>query len=334
MARGTERARVLTSGRTTMADFDRLLLRTSRTFALAIPLLPEPLRHEVTIAYLLFRIADTFEDATFWSQAQRIAALRAFHALLQMPRTDDALVLAAAWLAARPCEHEGYLELLRESPAVLAAYDAFPAHDREVVQRHTLRTVEGMGRFVGTGTQDGGLRLGTLEELRAYCHVVAGIVGELLTDLFIAFAPSLNALSHVLRERAAPFGEGLQLVNILKDSASDARAGRVYFPPGVDREHLLDLARSDLRTAAEYVHTLQSAGAPRGVVAFTALPVLLARATLDRLEQSGPGTSIRRTEVMELFARLQQDLDRGASAVAPDEPTGSSAVRGASPLAS
>jgi hypothetical protein len=69
-------------------------------------------------------------------------------------------------------------------------------------------------------------------------------------------------------------------------------------------------------------------------VAFTALPVLLARATLDRLEQSGPGTSIRRTEVMELFARLQQDLDRGASAVAPDEPTGSSAVRGASPLAS
>ena len=42
------------------ADIDRLLVRTSRTFALAIPLLPEPLRREVGVAYLLFRIADTF----------------------------------------------------------------------------------------------------------------------------------------------------------------------------------------------------------------------------------------------------------------------------------
>jgi farnesyl-diphosphate farnesyltransferase len=41
-----------------------LLTKTSRTFALSIPELPEPTMREVTIAYLLFRIADTFEDAT------------------------------------------------------------------------------------------------------------------------------------------------------------------------------------------------------------------------------------------------------------------------------
>ncbi|HZD06425.1 MAG TPA: squalene/phytoene synthase family protein, partial [Longimicrobiales bacterium] len=45
-----------------MADLGRLLDRTSRTFALNIPLLPQPTRREVTVAYLLFRIADTFED--------------------------------------------------------------------------------------------------------------------------------------------------------------------------------------------------------------------------------------------------------------------------------
>jgi phytoene/squalene synthetase len=46
-----------------MVDLADLLQRTSRTFGLAIPRLSEPTRTEVTIAYLLFRIADTLEDA-------------------------------------------------------------------------------------------------------------------------------------------------------------------------------------------------------------------------------------------------------------------------------
>ena len=40
---------------------DQLLVETSRTFALAIPLLPEPTRRTVSVAYLLFRAADTLE---------------------------------------------------------------------------------------------------------------------------------------------------------------------------------------------------------------------------------------------------------------------------------
>ena len=40
---------------------DHLLQATSRTFALTIPLLHEPTRREVTVAYLLFRVADTLE---------------------------------------------------------------------------------------------------------------------------------------------------------------------------------------------------------------------------------------------------------------------------------
>ena len=60
-----------------MADLDDLLEKTSRTFALSIPVLPEPTRREVMIAYLLFRIADTFEDAAHWQPEARIArALR------------------------------------------------------------------------------------------------------------------------------------------------------------------------------------------------------------------------------------------------------------------
>ena len=39
-----------------------LLQQTSRSFAVSIPMLPNPIREEVALAYLLFRVADTIED--------------------------------------------------------------------------------------------------------------------------------------------------------------------------------------------------------------------------------------------------------------------------------
>ena len=53
------------SNETREALLEDLLVKTSRTFALSIPPLPEPLRSEVTIAYLLFRIADTDGNGKF-----------------------------------------------------------------------------------------------------------------------------------------------------------------------------------------------------------------------------------------------------------------------------
>jgi len=69
----------------TMANLDDLLEKTSRTFALSIPMLPEPTRRHVAIAYLLFRVADTFEDAVRWPRAERLAALDELDRLLTRP---------------------------------------------------------------------------------------------------------------------------------------------------------------------------------------------------------------------------------------------------------
>src|SRR5262245_56159479 len=66
-----------------MADLRSLLEATSRTFAPTIALLPEPLQYESTVAYLLFRLADTFEDATRWRRDRRHAALSQLAALLR-----------------------------------------------------------------------------------------------------------------------------------------------------------------------------------------------------------------------------------------------------------
>ncbi len=293
------------------ADLERLLLQTSRTFALSIPLLPEPTRREVTVAYLLFRIADTFEDAARWSAADRRRALADFAALLNDPSMAQARQLASQWSAAQPSGNEGYAALVAETPAVLEALLGLAPEAAAPIREHVVRSAEGMSEFVARGTPSGQLRLARLADLRDYCYAVAGIVGEMLTELFLLRRAELAGTAEFLRARARLFGEGLQLVNILKDSDADAAEGRRYIGPNVERRDVFSLARLDLETAAEYVLRLQAAGAARGIVAFTALPIELAWATLAKVETSGPGSKVSRLEVAAICERLDRALDRG-----------------------
>lgn len=295
---------------------DELLEKTSRTFALAIPLLPEPTRQEVSIAYLLFRIADTFEDATVrWGRTRQIEALRDLSSLLERPSETEAGRLVERWLSGPPTEHQGYRQLLAEVPAVLGAFLALSPASRRAIRHHTLRTAAGMSAFVARTRDDGVLRLDNVPDLQAYCYTVAGIVGEMLTELFVLGRDHLQPIAGYLRERAASFGEGLQLVNILKDSAGDVTEGRQYLPPEIDRSEIFALARRDLDTAAEYVLAIQRSGGPDGLVTFTGLPVQLARATLDRVERDGPGSKLTRSEVFRIHQRLHRALARNRPAV-------------------
>ena len=295
---------------------DDLLERTSRTFALAIPLLAEPTRQEVKIAYLLFRIADTFEDASVhWERAHQISALEEFSSILQHDSSSDLVDLAHSWLEPPPSSHQGYIDLLRETPAVFEALQRLSPAAQAVLCEHTVRTADGMTGFVRRTGPDNVLRLNSIPQLQAYCYVVAGIVGEMLTDLFLLGRANLEPLTDFLSERAAKFGEGLQLVNILKDSASDATEGRVYIPDNLDRSKVFDLARQDLVAAAEYSLAIQEAGGPEGIVAFTALPVELAWATLDRVEEKGAGAKLTRAEVFFLDRRVKKAIAENRPAV-------------------
>lgn len=295
-------------------DLDDLLTKTSRTFALAIPLLPEPTRRAVSVAYLLFRVADTFEDSTTWPREERLDALETFVELLELSpaeRNGEAKRLSSAWLDRPPVEHEGYLALLRELPAVLAQLDELAPAVKQLVMKHTVRTTEGMASVVARADERGNLRLGSVRELKDYCYIVAGIVGELLTEVFLHDSPSLATQQRELEQRMRSFGEGLQLVNILKDAGDDAVDGRVYLPPSVPRAELFALARTDLEDANRYVQALQRGGAPRGFLAFTGLSLVLAFAALDRIEADGAGAKVSRQDVMHLFESLERKLDGG-----------------------
>ncbi|MBI5544008.1 MAG: squalene/phytoene synthase family protein [Deltaproteobacteria bacterium] len=311
-----------------MADLQRLLLKTSRTFALSIPLLEEPPRQEVGVAYLLFRIADTFEDGARWPRQARLVALAEFAELVRRSDAQRAESLARRWVSERPCDDESYLELLGEFPAVLAELARFVPARREAIVKHVVRTAEGMARFVERSDEQGSLQLADVDDLRRYCYVVAGIVGELLTELFVDAAPQLARVLPQLNEREAVFGEGLQLVNILKDSDSDAREGRTYLPRSVPRQEIFAVARGDLGVASEYVLELQRAGAPRGIVEFTALPVLLAFASLDELERNGPGSKIGRLKVAALMTQLRADVNAGVPVLPSPTPRAGSAALG------
>ena len=296
-----------------MADLEDLLVKTSRTFALSIPQLEGATRDQVTLGYLLLRIADTLEDAAVWSREQRVEALFRFADLLDdTDETAGAATsdLVASWLAEPPSPHEGYLELLEATDEVLAAYRALDPRARSVVGRHVRRTCVGMAHIVRRADREGELRLGGIPELRDYCYVVAGIVGEMLTELFLLGAP-LDRVAEALRRRAATFGEALQLVNILKDAADDAGEGRTFIPTARDRAAAFALAREGLVIAGEYVEHLRQAGAPRGYLGFTGLPVRLAWATLTRVEEQGPGSKLTRPEVAALVGALHADLDSG-----------------------
>ena len=262
------------------------------------------------MAYLLFRVADTLEDSSRWSGSRKHDELEQLNGLLEQPSKQAAAELAARWEADPPCEHDGYLELLRELPAVITAEAELSPEAQRLIRSHTQRTIAGMASFVSR-ERDGVLQLRDVADLQAYCYAVAGIVGELLTELFLKGRASLQLVAGLLRGDASKFGEALQLVNILKDSTADSTAGRHYLPSAVERSGVFRLARQVLKTAIDYCGALERAEAPRGVLAFTALPVLLARATLDRVERDGPGAKLTRPEVTEIIGRLRAALENG-----------------------
>jgi farnesyl-diphosphate farnesyltransferase len=300
-----------------------LLERTSRTFALSIPLIESPLREEVTIAYLLFRIADTVEDEVDWPTDRKAGMLRLFAAILSAdaapagtpeagatPSAEDGTGLLEA-IAEAKLEHEGYASLMGDALFVLDAYAALPEAPRAAIAKHLSRTAIGMADQLDRGAAPDDVR-GAQE----YCYAVAGIVGELCTELFVARHGALAPVAGRLASLAPAFGEGLQLVNILRDEQTDASAGRRYIPRADCRDELLALAQTDLAAASDYVRLLESSGASPGTVAFNALNVALAIETLALVAREGPGAKLGKPRVMELFTEIRARAE-GGRAIAP-----------------
>lgn len=69
----------------------------------------------------------------------------------------------------------------------------------------------------------GSVRYDTFDELYNYCYKVASVVGLMTSEIFGTNDPRA-------RERAIDLGIAMQLTNILRDVAEDARNDRIYLP--------------------------------------------------------------------------------------------------------
>lgn len=205
---------------------NRILPDVSRTFALTIPQLPAGLRDVVGNAYLLCRIADTIEDDSALDFDSKAHLLDQFIEVLKQERNSSAFSAHVSPLLS-PDTPASEQDLVINTPTVVNVTFSFTPTQ----QRALIRCVEvmgnGMPNFQHVSSLSG---LQTLEDLDRYCYFVAGVVGEMLTELFCEHAPDIAQQRDHMMPLAVSFGQGLQMTNILKDVWQDREREICWLP--------------------------------------------------------------------------------------------------------
>ena len=217
----------------------KILQGVSRTFALTIPRLPEPLRDVVGNAYLLCRITDTIEDEPSMSAEQKETFSERFIRVVAGQESAEpfAQTLRSA-LSSSTTEHEH--DLIANTDRVIRITHGFRPAQRKSLEACVKTMAKGMSEFQRNVTPDG---LDDLPHLDRYCYYVAGVVGEMLTELFCDYSEEINERREDLLALSVSFGQGLQMTNILKDMWEDQRRGACWLPRDIFHAAGYDLSR-------------------------------------------------------------------------------------------
>lgn len=223
-------------------DYQDLILQgVSRTFALTIPQLPADLNRVVGNAYLLCRIADTIEDDPALDAAQKRYFSEFF---IQVIGGDKPAQSFAGEL--HPLLSDSMLEaekdLIFHTRKVIRITHGFSERQRAALARCIRIMSRGMADFQQNKTLGG---LTDIAHMDRYCYHVAGVVGEMLTELFCEHSPEIDARRTELQKLAISFGQGLQMTNILKDIWEDRARGACWLPRDLFKQSGFDLARLD-----------------------------------------------------------------------------------------
>ena len=277
----------------------RILEGVSRTFALTIPQLPPALATVVGNAYLLCRIADTIEDDARLSADDKRRFSAAFVRVIESATPAEAF---AATLAERlsPATPVAERELVRNTATVVRLTHGFSSTQQQALLRCVRVMSRGMSEFQSNASLAG---LPDLAAMDRYCYHVAGVVGEMLTELFCDYSADIGRHREELLPLAVSFGQGLQMTNILKDLWEDRRRGACWLPRSVFEDAgfdlsrlspgtrdsgfetgmntLLGVARGHLRNALEY--TLLLPRQERGIRRFCLWALGMAVLTLRRI---------------------------------------------------
>ncbi|MBO2536502.1 MULTISPECIES: squalene/phytoene synthase family protein [Rummeliibacillus] len=239
-----------------------VLKATSRTFFIPITFLEKELKTTVGTAYLCMRAIDEIEDDE------------------KLPNTIKAELLhATSQLLLKPFDRNAYLKLLEpyrhQLPEVTLRLSDWlalcPEGIRNTVASSTSEMADGMAKWASKGWH-----IQTKEDLDEYTYYVAGLVGTMLSDIWL-----WGAGIKTDRELAIGYGRGLQAVNILRNQSEDKERGVQFIPDGWTRNDLFQYAEENLAKADQYNKSISK----RSILMFCKIPLALAHKTLDTMRK-------------------------------------------------
>ena len=194
--------------------------RVARSFSLAAQLLPNQIRNDVELLYLVLRTLDDLVDVDVRAGGSTRDA------------AERRIAAAEAWASG---ETDGTAAASRE----LVILD-------DLARRHPDLPRDAVRDFLAGMRADlAGPRIATNENAAHYCYQVAGTVGRLMASM-LGVAPGHEREA----DRAArALGSAMQRTNILRDIDEDLANGRVYLSAASLRAHNIDPAATSGSTS-------------------------------------------------------------------------------------
>nr|GMD02564.1 squalene synthase [Ipomoea batatas] len=187
-----------------------ILSKVSKSFTLAIMLLPNELREAVCVFYLVLRALDTVEDDMSIATEVKVPILKDFHRH----------IYDSKWSFS--CGTNSYKVLMDQFHHVSIAFLELEKNYQEAIEDIAMRMGRGMAKFIRKEVE-------TLDDYDEYCHYVAGLVGLGLSKIFHISCKE-DLVSNSLWNSVGLF---LQKTNIIRDYLEDINEipkCRMYWP--------------------------------------------------------------------------------------------------------
>ncbi len=311
------------------SELDSILEGTSRSFYLSLKELPNSIRPQVSLLYMLARTSDTIADSEQGDPRELLLTLESYNDFSQGKTTDQMDLSSLAALQRNKSE----ASLLRNVDKIVSKITEFSDSDQKAIRRCLGIIIGGQILDLQRFSSDEGtiLSLDSDEELDDYAYRVAGSVGEFWTRMSLdhIFQLKEENQEEELFEKGIRFGKALQMINILRDIPADLSLGRCYIPRSSLEEYgmkppnllepssmdtfrpiydgYLDLTDEHLSSAVQYIEML-----PHWKFRLRAacmFPVIIGKRTVSKLRQGNvldPNNRIKidRSEIKDVIKKV------------------------------
>lgn len=301
---------------------EKLLKLVSRSFSLCIPLLPQSVRGDVKIFYLLCRYADPIEDSKL-NQEQKNYFFKNFIKVIKKEDNLGLEKLNKELLHSVICKPDK--KMIKSFYFVLNEFSLQDNKTKKISLKWLKTMIKGMKKYSKKEIDD-------FRDLNNYCYFVAGTVGLYLTDIF-EYKFNIKKDKNLIK-KAKEFGLLLQKVNIIRDFSKDYKEGRIFWPKKLFKKHELSTAcvfdkknsiarkkilkemilsaKKNVKSSFDYIKTIPQNEI--GLRTFCAIPLFMAIPTLSKCDEnedifsSNEKIKIDRTQTLQIIHSIKKNI--------------------------